>query len=69
MDGSRTLDWDEFTNYIIEKATILNSNNNSKADSIKNYTPIHPAYNYKSDSIIERVIDISPLDKLGTVEE
>ena len=37
LNGNGILEWDEFTNYIIEKATVLN-NIKTKADEIKQYT-------------------------------
>ena len=37
LNGNGDLEWDEFTNYVIEKATVLN-NIKSKADEIKQYT-------------------------------
>jgi hypothetical protein len=37
LNGNGILEWDEFTSYVIEKATVLN-NIKSKADEIKLYT-------------------------------
>ena len=37
LNGNLLLDWDEFTNYIIEKASVLN-NVKHKTDEIKKYT-------------------------------
>ena len=37
LNGNGILEWDEFTNYIIEKATVLN-NIKTKSDEIKFYT-------------------------------
>jgi len=37
LNGNGILEWDEFTNYVIEKATVLN-NIKTKADEIKTYT-------------------------------
>jgi hypothetical protein len=37
INGNGMLEWDEFTNYVIEKATVLN-NIKSKSDEIKLYT-------------------------------
>ena len=37
LNGNGILEWDEFTNYVIEKATVLN-NIKSKTEEIKNYT-------------------------------
>ena len=37
LNGNGVLEWDEFTNFIIEKATVLNSIK-TKKDEIKNYT-------------------------------
>ena len=37
LNGDGYLDWDEFTNYVIEKATVLNSIK-TNLDEIKEYT-------------------------------
>ena len=37
LNGNGVLDWQEFQNYVIEKATVLN-NIKSKTDEIKSYT-------------------------------
>ena len=37
LNGNGKLEWDEFTNFIIEKATVLNSIK-SKKDEIKSYS-------------------------------
>ena len=37
LNGNLLLDWDEFTNYIIEKASVLN-NVKHQMDEIKRYT-------------------------------
>jgi len=37
LNGNELLDWEEFTNYIIEKASVLNNVKN-KMDEIKKYT-------------------------------
>ncbi len=37
LNGNGVLEWEEFTNYIIEKATVLN-NVKTKLDEIKVYT-------------------------------
>jgi hypothetical protein len=40
LNGNGILEWDEFTNYVIEKATVLN-NIKTKADEIKSYSKSH----------------------------
>ncbi len=40
LNGNGVLEWEEFTNYIIEKATVLN-NVKTKLDEIKVYTKSH----------------------------
>lgn len=46
LNGNALLEWDEFTNYIIEKATVLNNIKN-KSDEIKSYTPIQLKVQHK----------------------
>lgn len=37
VNGNGELEWEEFTNYVIEKATVL-KNLKTKNDEVKNYT-------------------------------
>ncbi|CAG9330960.1 unnamed protein product [Blepharisma stoltei] len=69
MNGNGRLDWDEFTNYIIEKATTLNAMKKTRVDSIKNYSlsSVKPAYN--SEGIIEKLINLEALDRIGVIED
>lgn len=76
LNGNGVLEWDEFTNYVIEKATVLN-NIKTKADEIKQYTkspakPISAAgkgINYKFNNLLTKIVYISHMDKLAFYEE
>ena len=49
LNGNGILEWDEFTNFIIEKATVLNSIK-TKKDEIKNYTMSNLKINFQKIS-------------------
>lgn len=53
LNGNGILEWDEFTNFIIEKATVLN-NIKTKQDEIKSYTLSNTKIQVKSASIIKQ---------------
>ncbi|CAD8044697.1 unnamed protein product [Paramecium primaurelia] len=68
LNGNGNLEWEEFTNYIIEKATVLN-NIKSKQDEIKLYTKSNMKPFKKFTQIITRVIYIKEIDKIAFFEE
>ncbi|CAD8135461.1 unnamed protein product [Paramecium pentaurelia] len=68
LNGNGKLEWEEFTNYIIEKATVLN-NIKSKQDEIKLYTKSNMKPFKKFTQIITRVIYIKEIDKIAFFEE
>ncbi|CAK75155.1 unnamed protein product (macronuclear) [Paramecium tetraurelia] len=68
LNGNGKLEWEEFTNYIIEKATVLN-NIKSKQDEIKLYTKSNMKPYKKFTQIITRVIYIKEIDKIAFFEE
>lgn len=69
INGNGDLEWDEFTNYIIEKANILTNNQKTKADSIKNYGPstVLPLHNI--ESVVEKLVNMESLDRIGCIED
>lgn len=48
------MEWEEFTNYVIEKATVL-KNLKSKADEVKNYVKSDLPVKIKIDSTIQKL--------------
>ncbi|EGR33574.1 hypothetical protein IMG5_048910 [Ichthyophthirius multifiliis] len=77
LNGNEILEWDEFTNYVIEKATVLN-NIKTKADEIKQYTKSHTkpqqAINnklltHKFNNLLTKLIYIPHIDRLALYEE
>ena len=53
INGNGDMQWDEFTNYVIEKATVL-KNLKSKADEIKNYVRSKVKPKIKIDGVIQK---------------
>ena len=68
LNGNELLEWDEFTNYIIEKATVLNNIKN-KSDEIKSYTPVTLKIGHKFSNLIVKTVYIKELDRLAVLEE
>lgn len=68
INGNGILEWDEFTNYIIEKATIL-KNLRVKNEEIKSYTRVPVKLGSKPDSPIVKVEYIADLNRLAFFEE
>jgi|JI9StandDraft_1071089.scaffolds.fasta_scaffold273338_2 hypothetical protein len=64
INGNGILEWDEFTNYIIEKATIL-KNLRVKSEEVKNYTRVPIRLSIKPDSPIVKVEFIADLNRLA----
>lgn len=62
------MEWDEFTNYIIEKAAVLNTLK-SKNDEIKNYHTSNTKVNMKLTGRIAKCIYISLIEKIAFFEE
>jgi hypothetical protein len=62
------LDWDEFTNFIIEKATVLNSIK-TKKDEIKTYSQSTTKINHKFQNPIAKSIYINNIDRVAFFEE
>jgi len=52
LNGNGILEWDEFTNFIIEKATVLN-NIKTKQDEIKSYTLSTTKLQFKAASVLK----------------
>lgn len=69
INGNGDLEWDEFTNYIIEKANILTNNQKNRPDSIKNYGPstVLPLQNI--ESVVEKLINMESLDRFACIED
>lgn len=68
MNGNGRLEWEEFTNYIIEKATVLN-NIKSKQDEIKLYTRSNMKTEKKFLQMITKVIYIKEIDRIAFFED
>lgn len=75
LNGNGILEWEEFQNYVIEKATVLN-NIKSQNDEIKNYTKtfVKPTIDIlgtvkKFNFPITKVKYISTMDRLAFYEE
>lgn len=69
INGNGQLDWDEFTNYIIEKAVINGSEKKNKVDAIKTYSHSKSSPSFVSDSNIEHLINMDSIGKFGVVED
>lgn len=68
LNGNGNMEWDEFTNYIIEKAAVLNTLK-SKSEEIKNYHCTKTKVNLKLTQPIAKCIYVSLIDKLAFFEE
>lgn len=68
LNGNRLLEWDEFTNYIIEKATVLNSMK-SKEEEIKTYSTVPFKLNRKFLNLLTKTIYVPEIDRLAMFEE
>lgn len=62
------MDWDEFTNYIIEKAAVLNTLK-SKSEEIKSYQTNKVKAPLKLLNPIAKCIYVNLIDKLAFFEE
>ena len=68
LNGNENMEWDEFTNYIIEKAAVLNTMK-SKNEEIKSYQPCKMRVNMKFAHPIAKCIYIPIIDKIAFFEE
>lgn len=76
LNGNGILEWDEFTNYVIEKATVLN-NIKTKAEEIKLYTksptkPLHAQskhLSHKFNNLVTKIVYLPHIDRLALYEE
>ena len=68
MNGNEIVEWDEFTNYIIEKAAVLNTMR-SRNDEIKSYHPCDIRFNRKFTQVVVKCIYIPLVDKIAFFEE
>lgn len=69
MNSNNSLQWDEFTNYIIEKATIINTTKKNRVDAIKNYSVSAVHCTHRSDSNVEHLVSLESVDRIGVVED
>lgn len=69
MNSNNSLQWDEFTNYIIEKATIINTTKKNRVDAIKTYSQSAVRCTHKSDSNIEHLVNLESADRIGVIED
>jgi len=68
LNGNLLLDWDEFTNYIIEKASVLN-NVKHQMDEIKKYTFRRLTLSKDIALPIWKLVYISDVNLIAYVEE
>jgi hypothetical protein len=68
LNGNLLLDWDEFTNYIIEKASVLN-NVKHQMDEIKRYTFRRLTLSKDITQPIWKLVYISDVNLIAYVEE
>lgn len=68
INGNGDMEWQEFTNYIIEKATVL-KNLKSKNDEIKHYIKSEVATKVKIDGCVQKVEYLHDIDKIAYYEE
>jgi hypothetical protein len=64
VNGNGDLEWEEFTNYIIEKATVL-KNLKSKSDEVKSYTKSTVQPKQKFEGLIPKSVYIPDLNRLA----
>lgn len=68
LNGNGVLEWDEFTTYIIDKATVLDSMK-SKNEEVKAYTPVRLKLSKKFESLLTKVIYLQDIDRIAFLEE
>jgi len=68
LNGNDNMEWDEFTNYIIEKAAVLNTMK-SKNEEIKSYHPSSTKLSIKFPKLIAKCIHIPLINRLAFFEE
>lgn len=68
LNGNDNMEWDEFTNYIIEKAAVLNTLKN-KNEEIKTYHLTPMRIGMKFDTVIAKCIYIPLLELIAFFEE
>lgn len=68
LNGNGNMEWDEFTNYIIDKAAVLNTMKN-KNEEIKSYNSTSVKFNLKLNNPIAKCIYIPSIDKIAFFEE
>ena len=64
INGNGDMEWEEFTNYIIEKATVL-KNLKSKNDEIKHYIKSEHVPRAKADAPIQKIEYLPDSDRLA----
>lgn len=68
LNGNGILEWDEFTNYVIEKATVINNIKN-KNEEIKTYSASQIKLQKKFNNLLTKGIYIADIDKVAVFEE
>ncbi|CAG9334724.1 unnamed protein product [Blepharisma stoltei] len=63
------VEWEEFTNYIIEKATALNAMKKTRTDVIKNYSLSPVLIACPNSMTVERLVLMETLDRIGVIED
>eukprot|EP00742_Colponemidia_sp_Colp-10_P006501 GILJ01006966.1.p1 GENE.GILJ01006966.1~~GILJ01006966.1.p1 ORF type:complete len:1036 (-),score=169.77 GILJ01006966.1:198-3305(-) len=67
MSGDGSLQWEEFTNFIIEKASVIRDR--FRADAIKEYHPSEVVVQYKHDKPVDKVFYFPEIDRLACFEK
>lgn len=67
INGNGDMEWEEFTNYVIQKATVL-KNLKSKAEEVKHYVKSDLPIKARIDNMIQKVEYIPQLDKIAFFE-
>lgn len=68
LNGNANMEWEEFTNYIIEKAAVLNTMK-SKNEEIKNYHPCSIKVDKKFNTPVVKCLFIPMINKIAFFEE
>ena len=64
INGNGDMEWDQFTNYVIEKATVL-KNLKTKADQVKHYVKSQLPMKMRIDTIIHKMEYLPDIDKVA----
>lgn len=68
LNGNGSLDWDEFTSYIIEQAVVYGSPNDNNIESIKEYSYNTTLEPYTPKSRISQIVNMDTTEYYGILE-